>query len=588
MLVWLHLVSLLGLVLLGFYIFVENPRNRAHQTFAAFITFLAFWTVKDLFFWNFDELQTFAYLWACISFIVALSMNYALVVFAWVFPENLRVPHQKALMLFSPGLVFILATSFGFLFENESFKAASFAQDGKFQIELTPVGYAFVLYIYLIFGYGATVLIKKYLKYRGTEQGKQLGAILWGLGITVVLKTIVNVILPYFDNYNFLPYSSLLLLPGVLIYAYAITNFNLFSLKTALDQFKFFPITYKIALSVAFVAISSFALFQVPIVWWAFHDGMTADAWRKYLVASIVSAIAPNLLLVLIIVRAISRPLQRITLAAIRVINGEYGTEVNMRKTNDEIGILVDFFNRMSRKMADDIEKLQKLNQQLIQAEKLAAMGTLASGLAHEINNPLASIYSLIQMIQKNENLDEDTKEKLKLISEQILRIKRVTSDMMDFARARPSSRQPVDLNSVVQSTLNLVSFDKNFKKLDILTDFDSDLPKVLADSNQMQQVFLNILLNARDAMPNGGKVFVRTRRRDKSVEVEIADTGIGISKENLGKIFDPFFTTKSAEKGTGLGLAVCYGIITAHEGKIEVESNNSGTKFVIRLPIKE
>jgi len=588
MLVWLHLVSLLGLVLLGFYIFVENPRSRAHQTFAAFITFLAFWTVKDLFFWNFDEFQTFAYLWACISFIVALSMNYALVVFAWVFPENLRVPHQKALMLFSPGLVFILATSFGFLFENESFKAASFAQDGKFQIELTPVGYAFVLYIYLIFGYGATVLIKKYLKYRGTEQGKQLGAILCGLGITVVLKTIVNVILPYFDNYNFLPYSSLLLLPGVLIYAYAITNFNLFSLKTALDQFKFFPITYKIALSVAFVAISSFALFQIPIVWWAFHDGMTADAWRKYLVASIVSAIAPNLLLVLIIVRAISRPLQRITLAAIRVINGEYGTEVNMRKTNDEIGILVDFFNRMSRKMADDIEKLQKLNQQLIQAEKLAAMGTLASGLAHEINNPLASIYSLIQMIQKNENLDEDTKEKLKLISEQILRIKRVTSDMMDFARARPSSRQPVDLNSVVQSTLNLVSFDKNFKKLDILTDFDSNLPKVLADSNQMQQVFLNILLNARDAMPNGGKVFVRTRRRDKSVEVEIADTGIGISKENLGKIFDPFFTTKSAEKGTGLGLAVCYGIITAHEGKIEVESNNSGTKFVIRLPIKE
>jgi signal transduction histidine kinase len=588
MLVWLHLVSLLGLVSLGFYIFVENPRSRAHQTFTAFIAFLAFWTVKDLFFWNFDEFQTFAYLWACISFIVALSMNYALVVFAWVFPENLRTPHQKVLMLFSPGLVFILATFFGFLFEDESLKVTGFAQDGKFQVKLTPVGYAFVLYIYLIFGYGTIVLIKKYLKYRGTEQGKQLGAILLGLGITVVLKTIANVILPYFENYDFLPYSSLLLLPGVLIYAYAITNFNLFSLKTALDQFKFFPITYKIALSVASVAISSFALFQIPIVWWAFHDGMIADAWRKYLVASIVSAILPNLLLVLIIVRAISRPLQKITLTAIRVINGEYGTEVNMRKTNDEIGILVDFFNRMSRKMASDIEKLQRLNQQLIQAEKLAAMGTLASGLAHEINNPLASIYSLIQMIQKRENLDEDTKEKLKLISSQILRIKRVTSDMMDFARTRPPSRQLVDLNAIVQSSLNLVNFDKSFKKLDVSTDFDSNLPKVLADPNQMQQVFLNILLNARDAMPNGGKVFVRTRRRNESVEVEIADTGIGISKENLGKIFDPFFTTKSPEKGTGLGLAVCYGIITAHEGKIEVESNNSGTKFVIRLPIKE
>ncbi|GIU82552.1 MAG: HAMP domain-containing protein [Acidobacteria bacterium] len=583
MLVWLHLISLLVLVLLGFYVFVENPRNRAHQTFATFITFLAFWTIKDLFFWNFEELQAFAYHWASLSLVIALLMQYALVVFALVFPENLSIPRRKLLILFSPGLVFILATVFGFLFDSVGFLA-----DGKFHIKLMPVSYAFVLYIYLVFGYGAIILVRKFLKYRGTEQGKQLGAILWALGITVVLKTIVNIVLPCFDNYKFLPYSSLLVLPGVLIYTYAITNFNLFSLQTALDQFSFFPLSYKVALSVASVAISSFVIFQIPIVWWAFRDGMNAEAWKKYLTASIVSALAPNLLLVLIIVRSISRPLQRITLAAIRVINGEYGTTVNMRKTNDEIGILIDFFNQMSRKMAEDIEKLQKLNQQLIQAEKLAAMGTLASGLAHEINNPLASIYSLIQMIQKHENLDKDAKEKLNLVQSQILRIKRVTSDMMDFARVRPSTRQLVDLNGVIESSLRLVSFDETFKKLDVSKDFDPDLPKILADPNQMQQVFLNILLNARDAMPNGGKILIKTRKLDGNIEIEIADTGIGIRKENLGKIFDPFFTTKAAGKGTGLGLAVCYGIITAHEGKIEVESNSDGTKFVIKLPIKE
>jgi len=583
MLIWLQLISLLFLVLLGFYVFVENPRSRAHQTFAAFITFLALWTIKDLFFWNFDDLQVFAYFWACSSFIIALLMLYSLVIFAWVFPENWRTPRQKAAILFSPGLIFIIATFSGFLFED-----VKFTENGNLQIKLTPVAYAFVVYIYLIFSYGAFVLVKKYLKYSGTEQGKQLGAILWGLGITVTLKTIVNVVLPYFDLFDFLRYSSLFVLPGTLIYAYAITSFNLFSLQTALDQFRFFPITYKVALSVALVAISSFFIFQVPIVWWAFHSGMTDDGWRRYLVASIVSALAPNILLVLIIVRLISRPLQRITLAAIRVINGEYGTEVNMRKTNDEIGILVDFFNQMSKKMAKDIEELQKLNRYLIQTEKLAAMGTLASGLAHEINNPLASIHSLIQIIQKRDDLSEDTREKLKLISSQILRIKRVTSDMMDFARASSPSRQLIDLNSVVESSLRLVSFDKTFKKLEVKKEFDPSLPKIFADPNQMQQVFLNILLNARDAMPNGGKIFIKTRKINGSVEVEIADTGIGISKENLGKIFDPFFTTKTAEKGTGLGLAVCYGIITAHKGKIEVESDSNGTKFTVKLPLEE
>jgi methyl-accepting chemotaxis protein len=160
----------------------------------------------------------------------------------------------------------------------------------------------------------------------------------WGLVITGVLKTVANIALPYFGIYSLLPFSSIFVLPGVLIYAYAISNFRLFSFQTALDQFRLFPITYKIALSIATVAIASFVVFQVPIVWWAFHDGMSAEAWRKYLVFSIISALVPNLLLVLLVVRTISRPLQRITLAAVQVTEGDYGTEVGLRKSNDEIG----------------------------------------------------------------------------------------------------------------------------------------------------------------------------------------------------------------------------------------------------------
>ncbi|HEX8367079.1 MAG TPA: ATP-binding protein [Pyrinomonadaceae bacterium] len=583
MLTLFHLFALFLLVLLGFYVFVANPRNRAHQTFAAFIAFLALWTIKDLVFWDFPNENTSAGWWAASSFIISLLMQCSLVVFAWVFPENARTPRKKAAVLFAPGLVLIPAAAFGLLWHRVGFA------EGRFQIELAPLAYAFVIYVYAVFAYGAWLLLRKYRKYRGTQKGQQVGAILWALGVTGILKTLANIVLPYFGSYDFLPISSLFVLPGVLIYAYAISNFKLFSLQTALDQFRLFPITYKIALSIATVAIISFIAFQIPIVWWSFQDGMSFEAWRKYLVFSVISALVPNLLLVLLIVRTISRPLQRITVAAVRVTEGEYGTEIDMRRSNDEIGLLAESFNEMSRKMADDIEQLQKLNEQLIRTEKLAAMGTLAAGVAHEVNNPLASISSLIQMLQRRENLDAETKEKLKLISTQITRITQVTRDMMDFARARPAAKSSIDVNAILQTSLRLASFDKAFQHLHLKTDLNENLPKVFADGDQLEQVFLNLLLNARDAMPEGGELSVKTFRRDGSIAVRIDDSGNGIEEKNLKKIFDPFFSTKPTGEGTGLGLAVCYGIVTAHNGKIEVESNGSGgTCFLVTLPAGE
>jgi signal transduction histidine kinase len=583
MLTLLHLFALFLLVLLGFYVFVANPRSRANQTFAAFIAFLALWTIKDLVFWDFHDANTAAGWWAASSFIIALLMQCSLVVFAWVFPENTRTPRKKAAVLFAPGLILIPAAAFGLLWQRVGFTS------GKFEIELAPLAFAFVIYVYAVFAYGASILLRKYRKYRGTQKGQQVGAILWALGVTGVLKTLANIVLPYLGSYDFLPISSLFVLPGVLIYAYAISNFKLFSLQTALDQFRLFPITYKVALSIATVAILSFIAFQIPIVWWSFQDGMSFEAWRKYLVFSVISALVPNLLLVLLIVRTISRPLQRVTVAALRVTAGEYGTEIDMRKSNDEIGLLAESFNEMSRKMADDIEKLQKLNEQLIRTEKLVAMGTLAAGVAHEVNNPLASISSLIQMLQRRENLDAETKEKLKLISTQITRITQVTRDMMDFARVRPAAKSAVDIKTVLETSLRLASFDKAFQNLNLKTDFAGNLPKVFADGDQLEQVFLNLLLNARDAMPAGGELSIKTFPTDGSIAVKIADSGVGIDEENLKKIFDPFFSTKPTGEGTGLGLAVCYGIVTAHNGKIEVESNGGGgTSFLITLPALE
>lgn len=580
MLVLLHLFALFLLVLLGFYVFVANPRSRAHQTFAAFISFLALWTTKDLIFWNFTgEIFRWEF-WAAASFIIALLMQCALVIFAWVFPENSRMPKAKAAIIFAPSAVLVPAAAFGLLWYEVEFS------QNRFFIELAPLAYAFVIYVYFIFGYGAFILFRKYEKLRGTQKGQQVGAILWALFITVIFKTLANIVFPFFGNFEFLPYSTIFALPGVLIYAYAISNFKLFSLQTALDQFRLFPITYKIALIIATVAILSFMIFQIPIVWWAFQAASNFEAWRKYLVFSIISALIPNLLLLLLIVRTISRPLQKITLAAIKVTDGDYGTEVNLRRSNDEIGLLAESFNEMSRKMASDIEKLRKLNEQLIRTEKLAAMGTLSAGVAHEVNNPLASISSLIQMIERNRNLDEKDLEKLKLIQTQIQRITQVTKDLMDFARVRPAAKTLVAINEIIEKSLRLASFDKSFQNLSLKKSIEENLPKILIDTDQFEQVFLNLFLNARDAMPKGGELSIRAFENGAFITVEISDTGEGIDSDNVKKIFDPFFTTKNTGKGTGLGLAVCYGIVTAHDGKIELrESGKNGTIFRISVP---
>lgn len=581
MLVLLHLFALFLLVLLGFYIFVADPRKRAHQTFAAFIAFLAFWTTKDLVFWNFAETQTNAGWWASASFIIALLMQFALVVFAWVFPENSRTPRKHAAVLFAPGIVLIPAALFGSLWSHAAFDAG-----GNFSIEFTTLAYAFVAYVYFLFFYGAYILFGKFRRYRGSQNGKQVGAILWGLVVTGLPVTLVTIILPFFGRYEYVPFSSILVLPGVFIYAYAISSFRLFSLQTALDQFRLFPLTFKVAISIASVAIVSFILFQIPIVWWSFGGIADTEAWRKYLVFSLVSALVPNLLLVLLVVRAISRPLQRITLAAVQVTEGHYGTEADLRKSNDEIGLLATSFNEMSRKMAADILLLKSLNEQLIRTEKLASMGVLAAGLAHEVNNPLASISSLIQMLRSDTVSVEEREEKLKLISTQIERIRRVTSDMTNFARSESAEYESVDINAVINASLRLAAFDKSFQKLELKTELAADIPEINVNPDQLQQVFLNLLLNARDAVEGDGSVTIRSYFDGENAVTEIIDSGSGIDEAVLKNVFDPFFTTKPAGCGTGLGLAVCYGIITAHGGNIDAAKHIAGgSAFTIKLP---
>ena len=582
MLLALLLVSLFTLVLLGFYVFVAAPRSRAHQTFAAFIACLALWTINDIVMWGFGGGPRLAAWWAGTSFALALMLQLAFVVFAWVFPENAEVPRRRAAVMFAPGAVLVPAALAGMMWERIEFDG------GDFRIRLTPLAYAFGLYIYGLFGYGFAVLLAKWRRYRGSLWGKQLGAILCALVITATLKTVANIALPLAGVYTLLPVGSVFVLVGAVIYAYAITNFKLFSIQSALDQFRLFPIAYKVAFSIAAVAVLSFALLQVPVVWWSF-SAQTPEAWRRYLVFSVITALVPNLLLVALVIRIISSPLRRLTEAAVDVAGGAYGTQVEL-KSNDEVGLLAASFNEMSRKMAEDIERLRSMSEHLVRAEKLAAAGALAAGVAHEVNNPLASISSLIQILQSRPlggDGEAEAREMLRLASTQIDRISRVLRDMTDFARQRRPERAPADVRAVVESSLRLASFDRAFKRLRVRREFAADVPPVMADADQLQQVFLNLLLNARDAMPGGGELLVSVSRDEDGGEVvvRIDDTGRGIPADALPHLFDPFFTTKRS--GAGLGLAVCRDIVTAHGGRVTVgpREGTPGTSARVSLP---
>lgn len=583
MLLTLLMLALFLLVLLGFYVFIAAPRSRAHATFALFVAFLALWVAKDIALWGFPLRDGSIGLWAQASFVLPLLLQYALITFAWVFPEDEPVNVRRAALLFAPGAVFVTLALSGFVWR------AARIEDGAFRIELTGLTYAYGVYVYFLFIYGTGLLWRKHQRYRGTLRGQQLAAILWALFVTGALNTLANIILPLAGNYALLPLGSLFIIPGVLIYAYAISSFQLFSLQSALDQFRLFPIAYKVALSIASVAVTSFVVLQIPIVWWSFAQGLGANAegWRRYLVFSVMTALVPNLVLVALVVRTISRPVRRLTEAAVRVAGGDYGAQVNL-KSNDEVGLLARSFDSMSSKMRDDIEHLRQLNEHLVRTEKLAAAGTLAAGVAHEVNNPLASISSLIQILQTRETLDAETREMLALAQSQVTRITHVLRDMMDFARARPAHRQPVDLAGIVHASLRLATFDAEFKRLTVTTELDASVPQVFGDENQLQQVVLNILLNARDALNDGGRIHISIcydAAQDEAT-LTIEDDGSGVAPEHLAQVFDPFFTTKPAGRGTGLGLAVCYGIISAHNGRIEISPAPArGTIVGIKLP---
>ncbi|HVN09319.1 MAG TPA: ATP-binding protein [Patescibacteria group bacterium] len=236
--------------------------------------------------------------------------------------------------------------------------------------------------------------------------------------------------------------------------------------------------------------------------------------------------------------------------------------------------------------LMDDITERMQLEQQLLQTEKLTSLGLLAAGVAHEVNTPLAVISNYIQMLARQLPGDDSRQKIIEKIVKQTFRASEIVNNLLNFSRTGAAEFSAVNLNEVIEETLTLVSHPFRAARVSVIKNFEEHLPAVDGSSNRLQQVFLNLFLNARDAMPSGGMLEVRTLSRNGSVEVEVTDTGIGIPGENLRRIFDPFFTTKATGRGTGLGLSVSYGIVQEHKGRIDVRSTpGKGTSFRLEFP---
>ena len=245
------------------------------------------------------------------------------------------------------------------------------------------------------------------------------------------------------------------------------------------------------------------------------------------------------------------------------------------------------FSEELEKKVEERTKELQEAQTQLIQSEKLASIGQLAAGVAHEINNPLGVMLGFTQVMLKKLPGKDPFRKPLISIEREGLRCKKIIQGLLDFSRRSTPTLQPLDLNESVEAACKLIEHQITIDNVRLIKGFAPNLPGIEGDTNQLQQVFVNLIINAYQAMPKGGDLRITTRTVGNQVQAIFADAGVGIRPEDLKHIFDPFFTTKEVGKGTGLGLSVSYGIIKSHGGGIEVDSQvGVGTRFVVSLPV--
>jgi two-component system NtrC family sensor kinase len=343
------------------------------------------------------------------------------------------------------------------------------------------------------------------------------------------------------------------------------------------------------------------------------YVGLLKEPFNDILASTILIFLGVAVVVIVIIYFAaiilsnrISAPLRTLEDAAKKYTEGDYKSHFTINKAPREVQNLATALNHMAEevesekkeleewadKMEDKVQErtaeLKKIHGQLFRSEKLASIGKLAAGVAHEINNPLTGVLTNASLLLEDLPDGDPKKEDVNVIVSETIRCREIVKRLLDFARQTKPQKKLTNINSLVDNIVLLVRNQTTFRNINIERKLEDSIPEIMADSDQIQQVIINFILNASDAMPNGGSLVIQSRVMDNKeyVELKFTDSGHGIPEENKNRIFDPFFTTK--ETGTGLGLSISYGIIEQHGGLIHVESElGKGTTFIVQLPIK-
>lgn len=315
---------------------------------------------------------------------------------------------------------------------------------------------------------------------------------------------------------------------------------------------------------------------------------MRAVTFRAVAISSAIFLI--GLLIIFIITRRMTNPLEKLTLAAKRIEEGDLKYRVSIRR-DDEIGTLASAFDQMAERLMQRERELQDSQRVLRRADRLSSLGLLTAGLAHEIRNPLVAIRTFTQLLPERYEDAEFRNGFQGLALKEVDRICGLITDLLSFARPSRRNIAPENINDVVDGITRILETQAREKDVEIKRDFAEDVPPIWVDKEQMKQVFMNLIMNAIQAIKEGGSIHVVTRSRSEPgdsgqfVEIEVRDTGVGIPEENLDHIFDPFFTSK--EEGNGLGLSISHQIVQEHGGYVKVKSKvGEGTSFFINLPM--
>lgn len=297
------------------------------------------------------------------------------------------------------------------------------------------------------------------------------------------------------------------------------------------------------------------------------------------------AALVLALVLAAVIARIVARPTQALAEASARMARGDFAAPLP-RAGTDEIGQLARAFGEMRRAIADREGRLRSAQAEMIHREKLAAMGRLVAQLSHEINNPIYNIQNCLEALERRGDPNDPNREFLTLAQEELSRMASLTRRLLDQSRPQSDASSLLNLNALVTRVLTLAGPEIRERGVELRAELAPDLPPVVAHPEAIQQVLANLVANASDAMPGGGRLRVATRAVDEAVEVVVEDTGQGIAERDLPHIFEAFYTTKPAVTGIGLGLFVSEGIIRGHRGRIDVESTpGQGSRFIVRLP---